>query len=277
MTEQLWECSFQIIDITKAYTSLSFLIFLLFSRQELYLQQVEFLPQEVPHLLLSQEPHLGWWVSFPIQLSLFYPETYSCLPWFTAPSRTRCTHDAPAASYVWAAHDEAAIWSCCRPWCTGESVLTGSLLCLSTSNMCFGGDLGKVWSRAVWHLRSVQSLPTFTRAMLCVFALSPPRGLFRKLIFCLWTSWGLEFFHDSHFFVNASLMVLGWWHAAKLLHLSINPRTVYNTKEFKMCFSMQSVNLSIEEWSFSSNLHACGGMQMKGLELQSLFFCLFVF
>ena len=152
-----------------------------------------------------------------------------------------------------------------------------SLLCLSTSNMCFGGDLGKVWSRAVWHLRSVQSLPAFPRATLCIFALSPPRGLFRKLIFCLWTSWGLEFFHDSHFLVNASFMVLGWWHAAKLLHLSINPRSVYNTKEFKMCFSMQSVNLSIEEWSFSSNLHACGGMQMKGLELQSLFFCLFVF
>ncbi|XP_042671255.1 clathrin coat assembly protein AP180 isoform X4 [Centrocercus urophasianus] len=38
-----------------------------------------------------------------------------------APSRTRCTHDAPTASYVWAAHDEATIWSCRRPWCTAFS------------------------------------------------------------------------------------------------------------------------------------------------------------
>lgn len=60
----------------------------------------------------------------------FLSRTLLMLPWFTAPSRTRCTHDAPTASYVWAAHDEAAIWSCRRPWCTGESVLTERISCV---------------------------------------------------------------------------------------------------------------------------------------------------
>lgn len=52
-----------------------------------------------------------------------------------------------------------------------------NLLCLTTSKMYSGGDLGEVWSRAVRCFHSVQSLPTFARAMLCIFPLSPPRRL----------------------------------------------------------------------------------------------------
>lgn len=96
-----------------------YFLFFIF-RQEPCLQQVVFLPQEVLHLSHSQEQHLGWWVSFFCYMALpSLSRNLLTLLSFTAPSRSRCTHDAPAASYVWAAYDEATIWSCHWPWCTG--------------------------------------------------------------------------------------------------------------------------------------------------------------